>query len=174
MKRKNLNAPTRTPEIALAAPAQTSIDSLDLKIIDALRAECQLSNKELALRFRVAESTIAGRIRTMREKGVMKVVAQRDVRSLGYEFFCLADIHVAGRSVKLVAADLAKIEEITSVSLLLGSPAIIVQVNGRDRKHLLQVLEEEIGRVRGITTIETTLALEIVKFDSDYGELFSQ
>lgn len=174
MGRTKMSPPPQLSDATAGPPNEASIDALDRKIIEALQTDCQLSNKELAHRFRVAESTIAGRIRAMREKSVMKVIAQRDVRSLGYEFFCLADIHVAGRSVKNVAADLAKVDEITSVALLLGSPAIIVQVNGRDRKHLLQVLEQKVGSVQGITTIETTLALEIVKFDSEYGELYTQ
>jgi len=168
-----MSSPPKPHETPPGPPTEASVDPLDRKIIAALRIDCQLSNKELAHRFRVAESTIAGRIRAMRDKSVMKVVAQRDVRSLGYELFCFADIHVAGRAVKEVAADLAKVDEITSVALLLGSPAIIVQVNGQDRKHLLQVLEQKIGSVQGISTIETTLALEIIKFDSEYGELYT-
>jgi Lrp/AsnC family transcriptional regulator for asnA, asnC and gidA len=103
----------------------------------------------------------------------MRVMALRDVRALGYDFLGFADIHVAGRSATDVGRDLAGIEEVMSISLMLGDPELICQISARDRHHFLSLVEDGIGRVKGVARVATYLALEVKKYRVDHGDLGS-
>lgn len=146
-------------------------DELDLKIIDQLRDDGRLSNKALAEDLGVSEATIAARLRSLSEDRTMHVTAQSDMYALGYEFMCFVDVYVSGRNVSEVAGELAQIEAIHSVSASLGSPELLLMCYATDRHALLQLLHESIASVRGVEHIETSIALDVVKYRADFAAL---
>lgn len=54
-------------------------DEIDDEIIAFLRTNPRVTNKDIAARLEIAESTVAQRIRSMADKGIMKVIAQKHV-----------------------------------------------------------------------------------------------
>ena len=146
-------------------------DQTDLQIIDCLRRDPRMSNKDLAKEIGIAETTVAARVRSLRDDGVARVVAQMDVRKLGYDLISLVDVHVSGVGVREVAENLAKLEEISSVCICAGSPAIIVQINARNRTHTTEILYEKIAAVPGVTEVVCNLITRMYKFKSEWGTL---
>jgi DNA-binding Lrp family transcriptional regulator len=146
------------------------VDEIDLKIIEALRADGRTPNKTLAIELGVSETTIASRIRGLRERKVMLVTLQRDIFAQGYEFQCIAEVYVANRKVDAVAADLCKLD-LSSVALTLGSPEITVVFSARDRADMMRVIGEQIAQVRGVERVETHVVLDVRKYESSYGDL---
>jgi DNA-binding Lrp family transcriptional regulator len=155
-------------------PDSRPLDALDNAIIAELRADGRVPNKALAERYNVSEATISARIHALADSNVVRVIAQRDVRALGYDFMGFANIFVAGRPLLDVAREIAKIEEVASLSRVMGDPPLIAQVNGRDRHHFLHVIENQISTIAGITHVSTHLTLEIVRFNIDLGTLESE
>jgi Lrp/AsnC family transcriptional regulator, leucine-responsive regulatory protein len=147
------------------------IDELGLGIIELLHANARATNKDIADTLAVSEATVAARIRDMESRNIMRIIMQRDLRALGYDLLVLVDIHVSQRSAEEVAAELAQIEEAASVVVLLSDPDIVLQLNVRDRKHLLATIEQKVAPIRGISHWTADIALEIVKLDSRYGTL---
>ncbi len=152
---------------------QKPLDDLDLAIIAELRRDGRTPNKTLAEKFDVSETTISARIRALTDNKVMRVMALRDLRALGYDFLGFADLHIQGRATDDVAEELAAIDEVMSISQMLGDPELICQISARDRHHFLEIIETKIGRVRGVTRIATQLALEVAKYRVDHGNLDS-
>ena len=146
-------------------------DQTDLQIIDCLRRDPRMSNKDIAAAIGIAEATVAARIRSLRDDGVARVVAQMDVRKLGFDLISLVDVHVSGAGIREVAEELAQLEEISSVCLCGGSPAIIVQINARDRAHMTEILYEKIAAVPGVTEVDCNLITRMYKFKSEWGTL---
>ena len=146
-------------------------DAIDLALIDALREDARATNKTLARSVGVAETTVALRIQKLRDDNAMMVTLRRDLYSRGFDLQCFADITVRGRDVDAVADELAKRETTTSVSVMLGTPQIVVVFNAANRADLLRVLEEEIASVRGVERIELHTAVDIRKFQSGYTHL---
>ncbi len=72
------------------------IDDLDRKIIELLREDGRAPNKLIAAKLGVSETTVAIRIRSLRERKVMIVTLQRDFYSQGFDLQCLGDVFVAG------------------------------------------------------------------------------
>jgi hypothetical protein len=54
---------------------------------------------------------------------------------------------------------------------LLSDPDIMLQLNVRDRQHLLATIENKVAPIRGISHWTADTALEIVKLDPRYGTL---
>lgn len=149
------------------------LDDIDRMLIDALRKDGRTPNKALAAQLGVSEATVASRLRQLHDDNVMRVILRRDLYSKGYALQCFADVCVAGRQVREVADDLARIGAVTSVSLLLGTPEILVVFNARDRHDLMRVQNEELAAVQGVARIEIHVALDIRKYKAGYARLGS-
>ncbi len=147
-------------------PAQLS--DTDLRLIELLRQDGRAPNKVLAAELGVAETTVASRIRQLRDDGVMRVILRRDLYSKGYDLQCFADVSVQGRSVDEVGRDLAALNATTSVSVMLGTPEILAIFNAQDRKDLLRILEEDIASVPGVAQVELHTAMDIRKYQTGY------
>ena len=130
-----------------------------------------MPNSEIAAKLGASETTIAGRIRSLRERRVMFVTLQRDFYSQGFDLQCLGDVYVEGRDVEAVAGDLAALPNVTIVTLNIGSPEIFIAFNARDRSDVVTITNEQLARVRGIDRIETSIALDIRKYESWFGNL---
>lgn len=148
-----------------------AIDDLDRRIIDLLRDDGRAPNKQLAAELGVSETTIAIRIRSLRERKVMLVTLQRDFYSQGFDLQCLGDVYVSGREVEAVARDLANLPNVTIVTMNFGSPEIFIAFNARDRSDVVRIIEEQLAQVKGVDRIETSIALDIRKYESWFGNL---
>ena len=148
-----------------------AIDDLDRRIIDLLRDDGRAPNKQLAAELGVSETTIAIRIRSLRERKVMLVTLQRDFYSQGFDLQCLGDVYVSGREVEAVARDLANLPNVTIVTMNFGSPEIFIAFNARDRSDVVRIIEGQLAQVKGVDRIETSIALDIRKYESWFGNL---
>jgi DNA-binding Lrp family transcriptional regulator len=146
-------------------------DETDLSIIEALREDGRTPNKAIAKHLDIAESTVAGRIRGLIDRRVMRVTLQRDIYSLGYQFQGFLDVYVAERSVDAVAADASGIDGVLAVAVYMGSPDLVVSFGARDREDLVRVIDRDIARIPGIRRVDSYLALEIRKYESAHGAL---
>jgi DNA-binding Lrp family transcriptional regulator len=147
------------------------IDDLDRKIIDLLREDGRAPNSFLAAKLGVSETTIAIRIRSLRERKVMLVTLQRDFYSQGFDLQCLGDVYVVGREVEAVAREFAALPNVTIVTMNFGSPEIVITFNARDRRDVVAIVDEQLATVRGVDRIETYIALDIRKYESWFGNL---
>lgn len=148
-------------------------DAIDIDIIERLRGNPQMTNKAIAALAGISESTVANRIRAMADDHVMRVVAQRDIFAGDYTLMCFTYVDTSRRAVGGIARDIARIDEVTSVSQGIGSPGLFVNLRASDRAHLKQLLSARVGSVRGVSRLHTELCMDIVKFVSGFGDLSS-
>jgi len=151
--------------------AQKPIDALDRRIIELLREDGRVPNSFLAAKLGVSETTIAIRIRALRERKVMLVTLQRDFYSQGFDLQCLGDVYVVGREIEAVAREFAALPNVTIVTMNFGSPEIVITFNARDRRDVVSIVDEQLATVRGVDRIETYIALDIRKYESWFGNL---
>lgn len=149
------------------------LDDLDHEIIDRLRRDPLISNKDVAIATGASESTIGARIRALDEAGAMRLVAVRDIRALGYQYLAHSMIEVDGDVLKVGRA-LSKLPEVAMVAVFAGSPEIIIQINARTRQDLARVLQHDLGAIPGIATLDTTIALHIEKYNIQLGVNLAQ
>lgn len=152
----------------IGADGDFTLDQLDQQIVAKLRENARITNKAIAADLDVAESTVGARIRSLSDRNVMRIVAMHDVRALGYDLLAHAEVDVAGRDPRQVADELAAIPEITAIALFSGTPQIMLHLLARDRKHLLHLVVEKLGRTAGVDCVRTTISLQVMKFVSEY------
>ena len=151
--------------------AADSLDSQDQQIISLLRGDPRRSNKLIANAVGLSEQAVAGRIRSLTSRNVIRIAPQRDVFSLGYDLIAMLRIHVHGRDVGAVCEDLKGVDEVASISLMLGAPQISGLVHARDRDHLQALLLGPLALIPGIAKIETDVMLSVLKYNAEIGIL---
>ena len=166
----------RNPELAMAPLIKTPhvLNDLDQRLISQLRTTPRATSTALATQLKVTEATITTRIRDLERKGVMRISAQRDFRAAGFEVLAYVDISVAGRSVQLVAQDIAAIDNISIVTLVMGDPAIMLLAMATSLASLQDMVLGEIAKVSGVRGVETMIISEVLKYQSEFASLYEE
>ncbi|MEQ9590778.1 MAG: Lrp/AsnC family transcriptional regulator [Parvibaculaceae bacterium] len=150
-----------------------SLDDTDQKIITALQEDPQITNKAIAGLVGISEPTVAQRIQSLNDRKVMRIVAQRDLYSAGYNCMCFAWIAISG-APETVADKISDLEETISVSRCAGSPQLLVNMRAADRYQLDRLVNEKLANIEGVERIKTSICLRILKFESGYGDLTAE
>jgi len=147
------------------------LDDLDLALIDALRLDAKASNTELADRLGVAKRTVASRIARLAKKRVMRVTATFDIQGVGFNLLSILTIRVKGRPVEDVAAEFVRMAEAQSVQSTLGACDLLVTLVSRDRAHLIDLIENDVGRIPGVDDLRCEQVLSTRSLHTDLGVL---
>lgn len=153
------------------ATAGFETDDVDEKIIAAMRRDGRISNRDLAQLIGVNEGTVRTRLRRLEDSNTMRVVAIRDLKSMGFEHLCAVGVQVKGRAVGDVAADLADIPQVLTVNVTLGGHDLEIQLVAHDIDEMGQLLTNVLPKVRGVLRITPGLALKVLKYDSLWAPL---
>lgn len=146
------------------------LDSTDFDIIEVLRTNPRITNKDTAMRLDLAESTVAQRIRGMAERSLMRVVAQKHVFSDGYRNVVFLFVDTAGRTVQQVGMDIAKVDGVFGVSQGIGNPDVFVSVRSRSLEDAHRTAGQ-VARIKGVATLEVIPCFRIHKYLSNFGDL---
>lgn len=140
---------------------------LDLAIVEILKQDGRTSNQKIADTLNVTTSIIGTRIKRMEEAKAMKVVAVSDFSALNYNCLYPIGIDVKGRMAKDVAKDLAELDEIIVVQLVVGKNDIEILVALPDMRELNDFLMLKLSKIKGVRSLDAGFAVDIVKYDFD-------
>jgi Lrp/AsnC family transcriptional regulator, regulator for asnA, asnC and gidA len=146
----------------------SSFDEHDEAIIANLRRDGRLSNRELAARLGLNEATVRTRIRRMEADDAMRVVAVVDLQAMGFNFIAPVGVQVKGRSAEDVGSDLARIEQVVTVSASIGAQDLEIQLVAKEMSELDELLTNVIPAVPGVARVEASLAMHILKYESPW------
>jgi DNA-binding Lrp family transcriptional regulator len=148
-----------------------AIDDLDRGIVERLRRDGRETNRSIASVFGVSEATIAARLRRLEAHNVVRVVALTDMHRLGFPYLAIGMVSVEARLVSQVAAEIAAIPQTILVNLHTGRYGIICAVLTEDLAELGRVFGEVIPRVRGVHAVRCELAIDVLRFHSEWAPL---
>lgn len=140
---------------------------LDNAIINVLKKDGRMSNQKIADMLGVTTSMIATRIRRMEQAKAMKVVAVSDFSAFDYNVLLPIGVNVKGRGANDVAADLAKLDEVSVVHLVSGKHDIEILVALPNMENMSDFLLEKLSRIKGIRNLDPSFAVDIIKYDFD-------
>ena len=140
------------------------LDRTDREILSALQKDARLSNKELAARLGVAQSTCLERVRRLREEGVLRGFhAAVDSKALGIGLQAMIAVRLRRHSIDLVAAFRAhtlSLAEVLAIYHMAGKNDFLVHVAVRDSDHLRELALSAFTTRREVAQIETALIFE--------------
>lgn len=147
------------------APPPPSLDSLDHRILGALSVDASLTNKALATRLGVAESTCAYRVRALRQAGVIHDTRIRlDVAALGYPLQAIIKVRLGSHSqehVNRLYDDLAATPGVLQAFHVAGSDDFHLHVAVRDAEALRDLVLDHVTVHRVVRATETQLVFEL-------------
>lgn len=141
----------------------SEIDEKDLKILEVLQEEGNITFVELGKRLNMSPSTAYIRVRRLKQMGLIKkIVSIIDYQRLGYKVRAFIFVKVEPKRLEQVAKELSNIENVLQIQDITGEPSLLLQVIARDNEHLAQLLDQ-IGKIDGVLSTNTMIALRTLK-----------
>jgi len=139
------------------------LDTIDLKIMEALRQDGRIAFAQIAEQLNVSPGMIRMRYNRMVEMGYLKVVAITNPLRMGYEAMAMIGIRTDGKKMLEVAEKVAELEEVVYLVVTSGRFDIMLEVFCRDHADLLRFITEKLYSIEGVRESESFLQLKIVK-----------
>lgn len=156
--------------ISAKAP-KYELDDIDRKLIAILKSNGRATNKQIAKRLKIVPATVSTRIKRLEQINALRVVAVTDFAALGYKVLLAIGIEVQGRPAEDVARELAVLPEVFAMHVVTGARDIECLVALRDFDDLSVFLNDHLGRVRGIRTLEAGIAADVLKYNFDVAQI---
>lgn len=138
------------------------IDNLDKKILNIIMRNARIASKDVAVDCGVSRAAIHQRIQRLID---MKVIVGSgynvNPKSLGYNTCTYVGVKLQkGSMYRDVVAELEKINEVVECHFTTGPYSMLIKVYAQDNQHLMQLLNDRIQHIPGVTETETLISLE--------------
>lgn len=144
------------------------LDSTSKAIIEQLQLDGRRSYAEIGKAVGLSEAAVRQRVQKLTDTGVMQIVAVTDPMRIGFSRQAMLGIRVSG-DTRVVADQLAELSEVSYVVLSAGTFDILAEVVCEDDDALIELLNDKIRSVEGVSETETFVYLQLNKQKYDWG-----
>lgn len=144
------------------------LDSTSKAIIEQLQLDGRKSYAEIGKAVGLSEAAARQRVQRLTDTGVMQIVAVTDPMRLGFHRQAMLGIRVSG-DTRSVADRLAALPEVSYVVLSAGSFDIVTEVVCENDDALIELLNDKVRSIEGVTELETFVYLQLKKQKYDWG-----
>lgn len=144
------------------------LDEIDRRVIKILQADGRRPNTEIARELHVSETTIRKRIAQLVSRGLINIVAVPTPRAVGLTLSAIIGISVTLPKLREISEELKRQQEVRYVGVSTGRYDIIVEAFFFDQQHFLDFISSKLSRMDGITGLETSMILDVVKFSYEW------
>jgi Lrp/AsnC family transcriptional regulator for asnA, asnC and gidA len=138
-------------------------DSVDWQIIEILRPDGRISNREVARRLGLSEGTVRARIKRLEQQKIIRIAAVTSVTAMGMGAAAYVGVTVDRGRLYEVAETLKQIPQVQFVAITLGQYDIVLDLLTETREELLHILNDQIATIPGVRRSETTEAIYALK-----------
>lgn len=138
------------------------LDNLDKKILNIVMGNARIPSKDIAVQCGVSRAAIHQRIQRLIDMNVITGSGyQVDPHKLGFNTCTYVGVKLEkGSLYREAAAELCKIPEVVECHFTTGPYSMLIKVYATDNGHLMQLLNDRIQQVPGVTETETLISLE--------------
>ena len=129
------------------------IDNLDRQILEIIMRNARIPSKDVAIKCGVSRAAIHQRIQRMIDMGVIIGSGYRTCTYIGVKL-------EKGSMYKDVVPELEKIPEVVECHFTTGPYTMLCKLYARDNEHLMELLNDKIQEIHGVTATETLISLE--------------
>lgn len=135
-------------------------DQTDMRLLAELSKDSSEAVPSLARRLGINASSAYGRIKRMRERGLITGYTVRvDYRMLGLGVRAHVGINRSHRFKDTIRSRLEQMRDVESVSEVTGRFDMVVAVRVRDLESLHSLVVDGLGRIEGVHNTETFIEL---------------
>ncbi|BCJ48775.1 transcriptional regulator [Actinoplanes sp. NBRC 14428] len=139
-----------------------ALDSINKQIIEHLQRDGRMSYATLAKTIGLSEAAVRQRVQRLLDHGLMQIVAVTDPLTLGFARQAMVGIKVIG-DMRRVADEIAAIPEVDYVVICAGGYDMLAELVCTDDEHLLELLNDKIRAIEGVSATETFMYLKLAK-----------
>ena len=148
--------------------ASRGVDELDRRIIKMLQVNGRLSNTEVARALDVTETTVRKRIAHLLDEKLMAIVAVPSPEAAGATLSAIMGVSVDLPAMQAVVDTIKTYPEVRYVGMSAGRYELLVEAFFADQEHLLEFVTQRLGALPGVTNLETSIILKVVKFSYEW------
>ena len=145
-----------------------NLDSIDIKILEALQVDASLSNVELAKRIHLSPSPCLARVRALEASGLIRqYVALLDPNLLGLQLNVFISISLKQQSREALQAFEERIsirDEVMECYLMPGDADYLLRVAVPDMQALEGFILEQLSPIAQVEKIRSSFALKQVRY----------
>jgi len=145
------------------------IDPVDCRMIELLQKDGRLSNTEIAKSIGISEATVRTRLQRLIHERYVQIVAVSNPLKLGFEVVGTLRIHVELRKMDAIVRELRGVRSLWHIVQTTGGTGIDAEFVLKDLEGLNELVFGRINRIDGVIRTETTLFLNYIKRDYDWG-----
>lgn len=150
-----------------AARLPPLLDEIDRAIVSALVEDGRLANTALARSVGIAESTCLGRVRSLRDRGVITGIhASVDPATLGLPVQAMIAVRFGGHvreQVEEFQSEVRELPGVLSVIHVSGANDFLVHVAAASSDALRDIILDELTNRPGVANVETSLIFEATR-----------
>ena len=122
----------------------------------------RIPSKDVALECNVSRAAIHQRIQRMIDMNVITGSGYNvNPKTLGYATCTYIGVTLEkGAMYRDVVPELEKIEEVLECHFTTGPYTMLIKLYARDNEHLMELLNDRIQNIHGVTSTETLISLE--------------
>ncbi len=138
------------------------IDNLDRQILTIISKNARIPFKDVAAQCGVSRAAIHQRVQHMIDLGIITGSGYEvNPKSLGFNTCTYIGIRLdKGSMYKSVVSELQKVPEIVECHFTTGPYTMLTKVYARDNEHLMDLLNNKIQQIPGVTATETLISLD--------------
>lgn len=145
---------------------KANIDELDQRIMNLLSEDARLSNRNIAQKLGVTEGTVRARVKRLELDNFIRITAVTNMGLLDRPQLAYIGIHAEQDKIKQVAEQIAEMDEINGVIILLGRFDVLAIGLFPGLEQLQQVASDKILALSGVRFIETTVVTDVTKYNA--------
>jgi len=142
----------------------TSLDRIDIKILNELQQNASLTNVELASRVNLSPSPCLARVRTLEKLGVIdRRIALLDPAVLGIGVTAFIQIKLEKQvqtSLENFTRSIDRLAQVMECYLMTGESDYMLRVMAADIEDLEDLIVNKLSRIPGVSSIRSNLALK--------------
>jgi len=143
----------------------TTLDEIDVRILEEYLKDARRSSREIARRVGVSTTTVIARTKRLEREGIIKgYTVMVDYEKLGYEITAITEITVSKGKLLDVEKEVAKIPSTCAVYDVTGAIDCIVIAKFRNRKELSDYTKHLLS-IPYVERTNTHVVLTVVKED---------
>ncbi|HBI58416.1 MAG: Lrp/AsnC ligand binding domain-containing protein [Duncaniella sp.] len=138
------------------------IDNLDRKILEIIMRNARIASKDVAKDCGVSRAAIHQRIQRMIDLNVITGSGYTvDPKVLGFRTCTYIGVNLErGALYRDVVPELEKIPEVVECHFTTGPYTMLIKLYARDNEHLMELLNDKIQNIKGVTGTETLISLD--------------
>ena len=146
-----------------------AIDPLDCRMIELLQKDGRVANTEIAKKLGISEATVRTRLARLIQEQYIQIVAVSNPLKLGFEVVGTIRIHVEIKKMDRIIRELKAINSLWHIVQTTGGTGIDTEFVLKNLDELNHLIFDKINRIDGVLRTETSLFLNYVKRQYDWG-----